>query len=68
MHSSNVPKDLQKAILESTKSDEALSRAETLALEDGKIGALIGTTTAVDIIGGGVKTLVLRSGTSIFCR
>ena len=61
VHSSNVPKDLRKAILESIKSDKALSRVETLVLEDSKVGAFIGTTTAVDIIGGGVKALVLGS-------
>ena len=58
-HSSNVPKDLRKTILKSIESDRALSRVETLVLEDSNVRALIGTTTAVDITGGGVKVLVL---------
>lgn len=57
-HSSGFPKDLREVILESIKSDRALSRLETWILQDSEIRALIGTTTAVDIIGGGVKVLV----------
>jgi len=58
-HSSGFPKDLREVILESIESDRALSRLEAAVLQNSELRALIGTTTAVDIIGGGVKVLVL---------
>lgn len=48
--------------MESIKSDKALRRVEKFVLEDSAIKAFVGTTTAVDIIGGGVKASVLEVG------
>ena len=55
-HSANVEKELREAILDSATSDEALTLVESIVFRDLKTRSLVGTTRAVDIIGGGVKS------------
>jgi Gly-Xaa carboxypeptidase len=55
VHSAEVNQDLKKAILASIKSDKALRVVESMVFKDPLITSLVGTTRAVDIIGGGVK-------------
>jgi hypothetical protein len=54
-HSANVEKELRRAILDSETSDEALKAVESMIFKDSETRSLVGTTRAVDIIGGGVK-------------
>lgn len=54
-----LPGLLRDAVLQSASSDKALRRAQDLLFEDGVFKALVGTTQAVDIIGGGVKSNAL---------
>ncbi|KAF9817087.1 hypothetical protein IEO21_03669 [Rhodonia placenta] len=58
-YASELPGLLRDAVLESASSDKALRRAQDLLFEDGVFKALVGTTQAVDIIGGGVKSNAL---------
>jgi len=55
-HSAEVDQDLRKAILASTKSDKALKTVESVIFRDPLINALVGTTRAVDVVGGGFKS------------
>ena len=54
-HSANVERELREAILDSATSDEALKLVESMIFRDLETRSLVGTTRAVDIIGGGVK-------------
>ena len=54
-HSANVNTELRQAILDSKASDEALEMVESAIFKDPETRSLVGTTRAVDIIGGGVK-------------
>ena len=54
-HSQNVEKGLRQAILDSATSDEALEVVESTIFEDPETRSLVGTTRAIDIVGGGVK-------------
>ena len=56
VHSSEIHRDTRKAILASIKSDEALKAVESMIFKDLMISSLVGTTRAVDLVGGGVKT------------
>jgi len=47
---------MRKSILASIESDEALKAVESMIFRDPLISALVTTTRAVDIIGGGVKS------------
>ncbi|KAJ6470207.1 carboxypeptidase S [Mycena vitilis] len=58
-HAPAIPRKLKRAILRAKKSKRALARAEELLLEDPYFRALVGTTQAVDIISGGVKSNAL---------
>ena len=59
-HDPSLPKSLRKAIRKSLSSDKALSTLEaTLAKSDNMFAPMCGTTQAVDIVGGGVKTNAL---------
>jgi Gly-Xaa carboxypeptidase len=61
-HAPDVPKNLRKLILESLHSEPALREIETILLNGhaGKrIGSLLGTTQAVDLVEGGVKVNAL---------
>lgn len=53
-----MPKDLRKAIIRSTHSDKALKDAEDILFQDPLSKALVATTQAIDLVGGGVKTYV----------
>lgn len=55
VHSAEIDQDLKKAILASTTSDDALEVVESVIFQDPLTSSLVGTTRAVDIIGGGVK-------------
>jgi Gly-Xaa carboxypeptidase len=55
VHSSSLPKSLAKAIHHSVKSDKALKQVQDFFFQFAPIKASAQTTTAVDIIGGGVK-------------
>ena len=55
-HSAEVDPDLRKAIVASIKSDKALKAVESVIFQDRSISSLVGTTRAVDVIGGGVKS------------
>jgi len=54
-HSANVEQGLRQAILDSVTSDEALEMVESMIFEDPETRSLVGTTRAIDIVGGGVK-------------
>ena len=54
-HSAEVEKELRRAILDSATSDEALKLVESTIFKDPETRSLVGTTRAVDMIGGGVK-------------
>jgi Gly-Xaa carboxypeptidase len=58
-YGSDMPKALRKALKDSVKSDKALRKAENALFEDKKFKALVGTTLAIDLISGGVKTNAL---------
>ena len=55
VHSAEIDQALKKAILDSTTSDDALKVVESAIFRDPLINSLVGTTRAVDIVGGGVK-------------
>ena len=55
VHSTEIDSDVKKAILASIKSDKALKALESIIFKIPLISALVGTTRAVDIVGGGVK-------------
>ncbi|KAJ7670374.1 carboxypeptidase S [Mycena rosella] len=50
---------LKRAILHAGKSKKALQKAEALLLQDPMYKAMVGTTLAVDIVSGGVKSNAL---------
>ena len=54
-----LPKSVRKAIKKSVKSDKALKEAEKALFTNIGFKALVGTTQAIDLIGGGVKTNAL---------
>ncbi|EGN96601.1 hypothetical protein SERLA73DRAFT_184690 [Serpula lacrymans var. lacrymans S7.3] len=58
-HAPDLPPSLKKEILESEYSDRALSAAEKTLFENRKFKSLVGTTQAIDLIQGGVKTNAL---------
>ncbi|KAI0072680.1 carboxypeptidase S [Panus rudis PR-1116 ss-1] len=59
VHAPELPSDLRKALKNSVKSDKALRKAEEILFEDRMFKALVGTTQAIDLISGGVKTNAL---------
>lgn len=59
-HAHSLPSDVRKAIRKSTGSDRALREVEKLVLSKSKgLSALVGTTQAIDLISGGVKSNAL---------
>lgn len=58
-HAHGLPKKLRKAIRRSAGSDRAFLRVEKLILADPAMRALVGTTQAIDLISGGVKSNAL---------
>ncbi|KAI0792112.1 carboxypeptidase S [Abortiporus biennis] len=58
-HAPELPSPLRTALIKSTKSDKALREAETYLFSDKFFKSLVGTTQAIDLIQGGVKTNAL---------
>ncbi|KAJ6469326.1 hypothetical protein C8R45DRAFT_837463 [Mycena sanguinolenta] len=58
-HAPDMPHKLKRAILRAPKSERARQRAEAMLVEDPMTRALVGTTQAVDIVSGGVKSNAL---------
>lgn len=59
-HAPNVPAGLRKDIIQSISSDQALRRVEDIVFsQQPVIKATVGTTQAIDLISGGVKTNAL---------
>ncbi|KAI0821552.1 carboxypeptidase S [Irpex lacteus] len=58
-YGADMPKSLRKALVKAQKSDKDLRRAEKTLFQDRKFKALVGTTQAIDLINGGVKTNAL---------
>ena len=55
-HSAEVGRRAKKTILASIKSDKALRAVQSIVSQDPSMSALVRTTRAVDIVGGGVKS------------
>ena len=58
-HAPEMDKKLRRTILRSIKSDKALKQLEEWVASDKTMRSLIGTTQAIDLIQGGVKTNAL---------
>lgn len=58
-HARSMDPRLRKFIVSSATSDKALQEASEALAEDVGMRSLIGTTQAIDVIGGGVKTNAL---------
>lgn len=58
-HGSDMPDKLRKAIVKSVKSDKAMKKLEHLVDKMLAQRSLVGTTQAIDLIQGGVKTNAL---------
>ncbi|KAJ7077873.1 hypothetical protein B0H15DRAFT_1003211, partial [Mycena belliarum] len=58
-HGSTMPKHLKKIIQQSSRSKKALRALEKVLFEDIAYRSLVGTTQAIDIIQGGVKSNAL---------
>ncbi|CAL1714699.1 unnamed protein product [Somion occarium] len=58
-HAPGLPLDLRRALQNAVKSDKALRAAEKLLFQDRMFKSLVGTTQAIDLIQGGVKTNAL---------
>jgi Gly-Xaa carboxypeptidase len=64
-HGLDVPSPLKRAIERSTESERALHRVGELVFLDDQIRSIIGTTQAVDMIQGGVKSNALPEQRSV---
>ncbi|KAJ7767417.1 hypothetical protein DFH07DRAFT_1011128 [Mycena maculata] len=58
-HGATMPKDLKKIIRRSAHSKRALHKLEDVLFEDRQYRSLVGTTQAIDIVQGGVKSNAL---------
>ncbi|RDX54257.1 carboxypeptidase S [Lentinus brumalis] len=58
-HVPGVPHKLRKALKKAVKSDHALREAQKELFKEKSFRALVGTTQAIDLISGGVKTNAL---------
>lgn len=58
-HTPDLPHKLRKALKKSVHSDKALKEAQKELIKTKSYRALIGTTQAIDLINGGVKTNAL---------
>ncbi|KAL0953577.1 hypothetical protein HGRIS_004793 [Hohenbuehelia grisea] len=58
-HAESLPSGIRKAIKKSVSSKKALKKLEEEVFKDKMYKSLIGTTQAIDLIGGGVKTNAL---------
>ncbi|KAK7005667.1 Gly-X carboxypeptidase [Favolaschia claudopus] len=58
-HGADMPKKLKHLIRHSSRSKKALSKLRNLLIQDRQLRSLLGTTQAVDMIDGGVKSNAL---------
>jgi Gly-Xaa carboxypeptidase len=58
-HAPELPHKLRHALQRAAKSDHALKHVEDIIFKDRAVRALTGTTQAIDLISGGVKTNAL---------
>ncbi|KDQ61780.1 hypothetical protein JAAARDRAFT_204220 [Jaapia argillacea MUCL 33604] len=58
-HAPSLPSSLRSAIKGSLKSDEDMKRVEEVMFRDRAFRSMVGTTLAIDLIEGGVKTNAL---------
>lgn len=58
-HGATIPSTLRDAIKDSANSDDALQQVENILFKDPWFKTLIGTTQAVDVIRGGIKSNAL---------
>ena len=58
-YAKELPESVRKSLNKSVKSDKALRKAAKALFEDPKFKALVQTTSAIDLINGGVKTNAL---------
>lgn len=58
-HGSNMDASLRKTIVKSVKSKKAMKKLEEMVAKDLTLRSLVGTTQAIDLISGGVKTNAL---------
>jgi Gly-Xaa carboxypeptidase len=65
VYGATMPSDIKHAISRARKSAKHLKKAEAHLLQDGMFRAMAGTTQAVDIISGGVKSNVLPEQASV---
>ena len=58
-HGKDVPKELRRTVKQSTHNDRALHRLQQIIRDDPLLNSLVGTTQAIDMIQGGVKSNAL---------
>jgi len=58
-HGKSIPSELQNVIKKSAHSDKALGALQHVVREDKVLSSLVGTTQAIDLIQGGVKSNAL---------
>jgi Gly-Xaa carboxypeptidase len=58
-HGKDVPKDLRRTVKQSTHNDRALRHLRQTIRDDPLLNSLVGTTQAIDMIQGGVKSNAL---------
>ncbi|KXN86588.1 Carboxypeptidase S [Leucoagaricus sp. SymC.cos] len=58
-HATGLPDDLRKLIIQSLTSDHALSKLTDILSKNRVLKSLLGTTQAIDLINGGIKTNAL---------
>ena len=58
-HASGLPEEFRNLILRSLNSDTALSKLTEMLAKDRVFRSLLGTTQAIDIIRGGIKSNAL---------
>lgn len=58
-HAPLLPQQLRRYIRRSVDSDRALRRVEDIMFKDNNLRSVVGTTQAVDMIQGGVKSNAL---------
>lgn len=58
-HVPGVPHKLRKTLKKAVKSDHALKEAQKELFKEKAFRALVGTTQAIDLVNGGVKTNAL---------
>ena len=58
-HGPSVPSKIKSAAVKSASSDEALKEVQDYFFQNNLIKSLTGTTQAIDLVGGGVKSNAL---------